>query len=68
MKYITLPSIDTSEKRRLKNQNNNHKFNHRNFMSAKKTKQNKLNVNRDILYQMVLKTLSFSEALLQVRN
>lgn len=37
-------------------------------MSAKKTKQNKLNVNRDILYQMVLKTLSFSEALLQVRN
>lgn len=37
-------------------------------MSAKKTKQNKLNVNRDILYQMVLKTLSFSQALLQVRN
>lgn len=68
MKYITLPSIDTSEKRRLKNQNNNHNFNHRNFMSAKKTKQNKLNVNRDILYQMVLKTLSSRKALLQVRN
>ena len=50
MKYITLPSIDTSEKRRLKNQNNNHNFNHRNFMSAKKTKQKKLNVNRDFLY------------------
>lgn len=37
-------------------------------MSAKKTKQNKLNVNRDILYQMVLKTLSSRKALLQVRN